>query len=195
MTENPSQAAAENLKAIRSLVERATVYRSLSGPVALIGGVLSSIVSLWHLGSPPSWTPFLLSWMGVLLVLSILNGLLLHREAGRRGEHFFSAGMRHALQAMLPPLVAGFVLSVTLGWGIPAVAARCWVLAYGLALLAAGAFAPRSMRVLGYAFFLGGALLFLCPYLLPEAPYIMLATFSLLHLAYGIGIKLRPSQA
>ena len=34
-------AAAEHLRTIRSLMERATVYRAISGPGALLGGVLA----------------------------------------------------------------------------------------------------------------------------------------------------------
>src|SRR5438270_4632677 len=46
---NEQVRAEEHLRVIRSLMERVTVYRAISAPTALVGGVSSMAVALWML--------------------------------------------------------------------------------------------------------------------------------------------------
>lgn len=196
--------AREHLRTIRSLMERATVYRTLSGPAALAGGVLASLAGFGILltsgvtfvWAPGDWT-FILVWLAVLLVCTALNLALLARESRHRGDPFWSPGMRTALKAIAPPMLTTGLL------GLAVVhfernlelCVLLWIAGYGLALLAAGHFAPRAIRLLGLAFVFSSLALTLFYHLsgglgfwpnpVTRASLFMGLTFGLLHVLYG----------
>ncbi len=200
------QDAIENLRVIRSLMEKAHIYRAISAPAALVGGVLAVAVS--GLGitlssrAEPDITPdeFLVMWLGILAVTSVLNVVLLSRDARRRGQPFLSEGMRMALRAILPPMMVGGVLGIGLVVYLHnlTMAALIWILCYGLALLATASFSPRSLLRLGWAFVISGLALFLVwaangdIRMLPTdegpASLAMGVTFGLLHIVYAIAV-------
>ncbi len=199
------QDALENLRVIRSLMEKAHIYRAISAPAALVGGVLAVGVSLWGMTAfkklndmPPDL--FLWQWLAVLSVTSVLNVLLLSRDARRRGQPFLSDGMRMALRAILPPMMVGGVLGIGLVVYLHnlTMAALIWILCYGLALLATASFSPRSLLRLGWVFVISGLALFLVwaangdIRMLPTdegpASFAMGVTFGLLHIVYAIAV-------
>jgi len=213
---DPAHEAAEQLRAIRSLMERSTIYRAISAPAALFAGLLSLGVSgwLWSVREPqhaPAPIVFLTLWLGVLVVVSIVNTVLLYRSARQRAEPFVSPGMKHALRALLPPLIAGFGMSLLEvsattkgGYDCYADITAHWILFYGLALLATGSFAPRSMQALGGGFFAFGILTWLPSVRVyydrqyPAAVIFMAASFGLLHIVYAAAVWIqtrRESQA
>jgi hypothetical protein len=156
--------AEEHLRVIRSLMEKATIYRAISAPTALVGGLASVIAggllyARWRLvpesTSAEVW--FLVGWGAVLLVTALANTWFLWRDARRRGDTFVSSGMRHALLAMAPALSCGAGLSAFLiGWHFHFLLPQIWMLCYGLALLATRGFAPCSIQRLGWAFLAAG---------------------------------------
>lgn len=189
--------AEENLRVIRSLMEKATIYRAVSAPGALIGGTCSIallILALMPARSVPG-VPFFGAWIGVLVFTSAANFWLLRRDAARRGEAFISPGMRLALRAMLPALLGGGVCSFVQGDGGYPLTASLWVLCYGISLLAAAHFAPKSINWLGRAFFVAGVGLLASGAFLLDwwrgtdqtaiAHGIMGATFGVFHLVYA----------
>ncbi len=190
--------AEENLKVIRSLMERATVYRAVSVPTAAWGGALSlGGCALAFAGR----LPFLAVWIAIFLFTAALNAVFIRREAGREGRAFFSPALRTAWLALLPVfLVAAVVTACGLGKD-PVSASVFWILLYGVALLATQQFAPRSLVALGWAFLLTGLVLFAAFNLfdldaaLPGsgerlASVLMAATFGLYHLAYALLVHL-----
>ncbi|MBS0660665.1 MAG: hypothetical protein JSR82_20790 [Verrucomicrobia bacterium] len=215
-------AAAEHLGTIRRLMERATVYRALSAPGAAVAGLLALLVGglqiVFH--RPPSRgagivgdsmedqaAAFIVPWLAVLLTVLLVNVWLLWREARRRNEVFFSAGMRTALRQMVPPLLAGGLITVGdyLGGTDPIQIVVKWLLFYGLALLATTVFAPRSIVGLGGAFF-GAALACVVTRLLgfgfdPGQPnfvwaaWLMMGTFGFFHLLYAAFAWKSPDEA
>lgn len=222
------EAAADHLKVIRSLMERATVYRAISAPAALFGGIIALATGIMMaLRAPeaaatatafPAASPdppggigpveFFLIWVGVLVLVAAFNTLLLWRGSRGRQEDFYSSGMRLALRATLPPMLAGGLVSFILleAGGSRAVCALLWVIFYSLALLAARSFAPRSMRWLGWMFFCAGlglaVVLRLGGSRLPEifstdqaqAGLIMALTFGALHIVYALIILYRTPK-
>ncbi len=201
-----TEEALENLRIIRSLMEKAPVYRAISAPAALVGGLLAVAASAWPVQHAltrqgealMSATAFLWLWLGLLAVTSTLNLLLLSSGARRRGQTLFSKGMRLALRSLVPPMLVGGVLGIALIWFLHnlAFAALLWVLCYGLALLATADFSPRSLVRLGWSFIAAGLTLFLFwasnsdVRLLandePVASAIMGLTFGLLHVIYAL---------
>jgi hypothetical protein len=209
---NPADEAAEQLRAIRALMERSTVYQAVSAPAALFAGLISIAVSGWlwvRRNEPdrPEPVVFLLIWLGVLAVVSVLNTVLLYRSARSRGEAFISPGMKHALRALLPALVAGFGMSLLEVSGAERAASDCysdvaahWILFYGLALLATGSFSPRAMQALGAGFFTFGILTWLPTVRhffgqqYPAAVIFMAASFGMLHIIYAAAVWIQSRR-
>ena len=197
--------AAEQLRAIRALMERATIYRALSAPAAVVAGLVSLGLCAVQarVASLPAGT-FAGQWLAVLAAVTALNFWLLWRSAQGRGEPFVSGGMKLALRAIAPPLLAGFALGLRADAASETASADIagvWIVCYGLALLAAASFAPRSMRRLGRVFF-GAGLLFLIPAVQAALGAVcrpavagMALTFGLLHLGYGAAVFLGARQA
>lgn len=209
---NAAHEATEQLRAIRALMERSTIYRAVSAPAAAFAGLLSLAVCAWlwmnrEAEDAPRPVDFLLIWMVVLVMACVVNTVLLYRSARERGEVFVSPGMKHALRALLPPLIAGFIMSL-LEVNRPGLAGRnChtdiaayWILFYGLALLATGSFSPRSMQALGAGFFAFGILTFLPSVRdvggrqFPVAVIFMAASFGLLHLVYAAAVWIQDRR-
>ena len=200
-----TEAALENLRIIRSLMEKAHIYRAISAPAALTGGALALIASGWpvwhavtHQGDAVMCDKcFLETWLIILGISSALNVFLLAREARRRGQPFVSADMRMALRAFIPPMLVGGCVGIGLIVFLHnlTLAALIWVLCYGLALLSTAIFSPRSLVRLGWAFVLTGLLAFfawasysdvrLLASDLGPASLVMGLSFGLLHVMYA----------
>ena len=196
--------AAEHLQVIRTLMERSALYRRALAPIMIFNGIVGLVAAGlgWGLevGSPRA---FIVFWAGVGVVALAGSFLLVRRQALMESEPFWSPPTRRVTQALLPPLVAGLMVSTVvlvragsasgppdnlagLFW-LPLI----WVVLYGCAFHAAGFFMPRGMRLFGWAFIIGGCGLFAAgvpnwarP--LDYAHGIMGGFFGGLHLAYGV---------
>lgn len=147
--------AAEQLRVIRSVMERATVFRALSGETALIGGA-AALAAAWLSEGRQAWA-WASWWLGGLALVITFNAFQIFRMRTGNGRPFWSSGLRVALRGALPSLIAGgFIglLYVRIGQEVPA--ACIWIVHYGIALLAIREFAPRSMVWLGWAFVVFG---------------------------------------
>src|SRR5450631_2575572 len=112
MTDSDSDSASRQLRVIRSLMERATIYRSISAPTALVGGLLSlggfatAYYAKHHRHHPLTPTEFLIVWLVILILTSFTNIFFLSRGAVLRGESFFSPGMKWALTSVAPAFIS-----------------------------------------------------------------------------------------
>ena len=165
MTDRSS--AEEDLRVIRTLMERAATYRAISAPTALVGGVLSLLSAAFIaksdilLGRAIRSREFTMIWVVVLTVTMIANAFFVGREARNSGRPFISSGMKLALRAILPTLTVPAIFTVwflKIGYlsGLELELVAVWVVFYGLALLSTALFAPRSLAILGWAFLLTG---------------------------------------
>jgi hypothetical protein len=160
--------AEEHLRVIRSLMERATIYRAISAPTALVAGLLSIFAAVaiflnnetgFNVGFQINSREFAFVWLVVLLVSLAATAFFIRREALRTGRPFISPAMKLALRAIAPCLL--IPLSVTV-WFLQTgylgnqelFLVAVWTGFYGLALLSTNLFAPRSLALLGWAFLL-----------------------------------------
>ncbi len=197
--------ALDHLRVIRTLMERSNIYRAVSAPAALIGGLLSLGVAIYGisqniLSKRFSNHVFFYAWLGVLVITSIINLFLLMRESGSKGQPTITDGLRMALRAIVPPMLTGGVLGGSMIWfGYDiALGAIVWVLCYGMALQATVSFAPRSIILLARAFLITGqvlAIIFfvqihqgLSKWKEDEALITLGLTFGLYHIVYAIAI-------
>ena len=212
MTEHGAE---EHLRAIRQLMERATIYRAISAPTALVGGLLSFGLSaamlVWQAGVFYIYLEsnvFYNDWLLVLIITLAANAFFIWQGAHGRGEPLVSPGFRLALRSVFPAFFAGIAMSgiLTVSTGVALLPTLMWVVFYGLGLLATMNFAPRSIVVLGWAFLFTGVAVFIyllfetyLPHvelpLLPDVDLptptrfypaaIMGVTFGLYHLVYA----------
>jgi len=152
--------AVEQLRVIRSMMERATIFRALSGETALMGGA-AALAAAWLSDGKSGW-PWANFWFIGLGLVLIFNIVQILRASSAHSRVFWSTGLRTALRGAFPSIIAGGFLGLLfVRAGTPEttkIAASIWILNYGIALLAIREFAPRSMIWLGWAFVAFGLL-------------------------------------
>src|SRR4051794_37215908 len=197
--------AEEDLRVIRSLMERATAYRAVAAPSALVAGILSLLSAgfiYWNnevhqfIGRAIRPREFVICWICVFVLSALTNGYFLWREAAASGRPFVSSGMRLALRSIVPTLLIPALFTIWFfqtgylgAQELQLVAV--WVAFYGLALLSTALFAPSSLRFLGWAFLIASlsipVLSNLVDDLTDDAPdSIMGLTFGVFHVIYAI---------
>jgi hypothetical protein len=194
--------AAEHLQTIRTLMERSAVYRRALAPITTFVGVtgIAAAIAGWAL-KIETVQAFTIYWMAVSLVVIAGAFFLVRRQALQNGENFWSPPTRRVAQAMLPALLVGsvagmvFVLFIKADTGpVATFLILIWTLLYGLALLAAGFFMPRGVRLFGWGFLVAGLILLSCilgkirvHFLAGYVPDLLMGViFGASHLAYGI---------
>ncbi len=202
---NERTRAENDLRVIRTLMERATIYRAISAPTALVGSVLSILAALFvhfkdedRFGFGPAVRPreFVTLWLIVLGLTLVANAFFVWREAQKDGRPFISSGMKLAVRAIVPNLLipaaftAWFFTTGYLGARTLDLV-EAWIAFYGLALLSTNVFAPRSLVLLGWTFLLSAlavpAFLDTLENLTDNLPNTAMGvTFGLYHLAYAV---------
>jgi hypothetical protein len=183
-------------------MERVTIYRAISAPVALVAGILSIIAAAWIVQRDLRGREFALSWLLVLALTLGTNTLFVWREARRGQRVLISPGMKMALTAAVPPVIPAAMITAwffSTGYlaGQELLLVGAWMLFYGLALLATSVFAPRSLLLLGWAFVITAIALPLLTELMPREytgvlpAYLMGISFGVYHLLYSAFTGLR----
>lgn len=202
--------AAQNLQTIRTLMERAAVYRRALAPIMLtIGciGLAAAVLGFKLEIQDPA--PFIRYWLSVAAIACAVAFFLVRRQAIAAREPVWSPPARRVVQAAIPPLTVGLLAGLVLQFMLPFVTAGHsdvagvvgliwlplgWVALYGCALHAAGFFLSRGTKLLGWAFIVGACVLFAGGF--PELPAgmyshgIMGLFFGLLQQAYGVFLYL-----
>ncbi len=195
--------AVEHLQVIRTLMERSAVYRRALAPVMTFTGAVGIVAALsgwgFHIDSPRGFTAY---WTLVGMIAVGGAYWLVRRQALKDAEAFWSPPTRRVTQAILPPVVAGFLASVIIFWKVDASAPEAagvlalrwlpqgWIVLFGCAMHAAGFFVPRGMKLFGWLFIVGGCSLFALG--IPDLPRqvyahgVMGLFFGGFHLAYGL---------
>ncbi len=193
--------AEENLRLIRSAMERSTRHSTLSGLSGVFAGVLAWIACLataaWvgPPSEPSSRLPFVLLWGATLASASLGDILLTKRRASRVGKTAFSPLGRQLLRAVAPGLLAGCaatLLYVRHPLEIGPFLYGLWMVAYATALLSIGMISVREVSWLGWAFLAAGTVTMLLPEASWVGPRAMMAiAFGGFHVVYGLwmGIK------
>ena len=211
--------AEEDLRIIRTLMERATIYRAISAPTALAGCVLALALTTfiwvrehhWAENAPEvmrhiSTRGFASLWLVALAIVLALNTFFVWRKAHGDGRPFISPSMKLALRSIVPCLVLSAATTVWFfydGYEFDneLLLVRVWIGFYGLALIATQHFAPRSLVFLGWAFLMTAAAMMVASrqleyYATPLVPNLAMgATFGLYHLIYAVCVWKSPVRA
>ena len=196
--------AEENLNTIRTLMERASVYRRALAPISIVAGILGILAA--GLTQVAGWTGkdhFAVYWMSVAAITGAVVLMLMYRQAIKAGEKFWSPPTRRVAQAMLPLLVAGFVLGILELGDLSATnhdsirLVALWMILYGGALHSAGFFMRRGLKLLGWIYLILGSLCLLfqesgqIPWLNESRAHLIMGwAFGVNNLAYGLYLRL-----
>ncbi len=184
--------AGETLDVIRTLMERGTHYRNLSGHAGVAAGCVALIGA-----AARAWlkTPFSLTW-GLVFTLAMSAAVFYTaRMARENGEVFWTRQARTIVLALTPAFFAAVVLSYVLdAVGQRGMLPGIWMLMWGVGALAMSFFTPRVIWMLGSAFLACGAATLLAG--LQDDALTMGLTFGAIHLLYGVILTVfRPVSA
>ena len=194
-------AAARDLARIRALMERAGRYSHLSGYSAVTAGLLAmgGSVLCWILDV--DFTPageyeagasrLGAIWGGVFLLALAQHLAFTAANARRLAEPVWSDLTRRVVQAVIPALFVGIVITV---YGVQTrqleLLPPIWMLAYGSSLMGLGLFAGWRFRLAAALFLLLGAGALWWG--LDHGRLMMLVSFGGLHLLLGAWIAWKP---
>jgi hypothetical protein len=181
--------AMDNLAFIRSTMESAGAFTAVSGWGLVMVGFLAVAASFIAAAQP---TPA--RWLDVWLALAaagiVVQLWAMLAKARASGVALLSGPGRKFVLAVSPPLLAGAVLTIVLQRaGMAAVLPGLWLLLYGAAVAAGGAFSVEIVPVMGLCFLAAGALALFTP--LAWNDWILAIAFGGFHIAFGIPIARR----
>lgn len=174
--------AIENLRYIRSTMERASSFTAVPGHGGVLMG-LSALVASAIATRQTSETAWLVVWLAELAVAAFIGGTAIFLKSRRSGLSLLSAPARKFSLAFAPPILVGGLLTVAI-WraAVPALLPGMWLSMYGSAVLAGGAYSVRAVPAMGAIFVLAGAVALAVP---SFGNIALAAGFGGLHMIFG----------
>lgn len=187
----PSRLSAlDDLRYIRRTIESAGSFTAVPGRGQIVVGVTAVIAALLA-ARQPSTERWLLVWLAEALVAVVVAVWAIVLKARSTRTPLLASPARKLALSFSPPLVAGAVLTaIFYGEGMTVNIPGVWLLLYGAGVVAAGAFSPRIVPVMGLSFMLLGTAALLTPRVVPPDA-LLAAGFGGLHIAFGILIARR----
>lgn len=181
--------AMDNLAFIRDTMEAAGAFTAVSGwGMVAVGGValLASVLAFVE----PDITRSLLIWLAAAVLAPIVMLCAIVRKAESAGMPLLSGPGRKFLLSFSPPMIVGALLTVFLYHaGLISALPGTWLLLYGTAVVAGGAFSVRIVPIMGFCFMVIGTAALFTP--LSWADVWMAIAFGGLHIGFGIPIARR----
>jgi len=179
----------DNLAFIRDTMEAAGAFTAVSGwgmvAVGMIATVAAVIASAQH-----SVLQSIYVWLAAAVLAPVVMLWAIVRKARRAHVPLLSGPGRKFVLSFSPPILVGAVLTIVLyRAGLVAAIPGMWLLLYGTAVVAGGAFSVKVVPVMGFCFMLAGTLALFTPQ--PWNDWIMAAAFGGLHIGFGIPIAWR----
>ena len=181
--------AMDNLAFIRDTMEKAGSFTAVSGWGMVAVGVIATIAAVIA-SSQHSVLRSIYVWIAAAVLAPAVSAWAIVRKARRAHMPLFSGPGRKFLLSFSPPMLVGALLTVVLyRAGVVEAIPGMWLLLYGTAVVAGGAFSVRLIPVMGICFMLAGTLALFTP---PSwNDWIMAAAFGGLHIAFGVPIARR----
>ena len=184
-----SDRALDNLRFIRETMERAGTFTAISGWGIAVVGVVAMVAALVAKARPTvEWRVG--TWLTTAAVCVALSMAATARKARRTDLSMVSGPAQKLALAFSPAMVVGALLTAALlRSGANDLLPGVWLLLYGTAVVAGGAFSVRIIPVMGVCFMtLGAAALFAPPAI---GEWLMVAGFGVVHVVFGIQIARR----
>lgn len=181
--------AMDNLAFIRSTIESAGAFTAVSGWGMVVAGVLALATAIVA-AAQPDRRQWLDVWVAAGAAAMVIQLWAILAKARASGIPLLSGPGRKFVLAVSPPLLAGAVLTLVL-WrsGNVAIVPGVWLLMYGVAVTAGGAFSVEIVPVMGLSFVVAGVVALFTPESWTD--WILAVSFGGLHIAFGIPIARR----
>ena len=181
--------AMDNLAFIRDTMEAAGAFTAVSGwgmvAVGIIATIAAAIASAQH-----SVVQSLFVWLAAAVLAPMVMLWAIVRKARRAHVPLLSGPGRKFVLSFSPPMLVGALLTIVLyRAGLVETIPGMWLLLYGTAVVAGGAFSVKVVPVMGFCFMLAGTLAVFTPQSWND--WIMAAAFGGLHIGFGIPVALR----
>jgi hypothetical protein len=179
----------DNLAFIRDTMEAAGSFTAVSGWGMVAVGGLALIASVLAM-IEPDVTKSLLIWLAAAVLAPVVMLWAIVRKAELAKMPLLTGPGRKFLLSFSPPMIVGALLTVFLySVGLTSAIPGMWLLLYGTAVVAGGAFSVRVVPIMGFCFMLIGTIALFSPPTWADA--LMGAGFGGLHIGFGIPIARR----
>jgi len=155
--------AADDLAFIRETMESAGQFTAVPGKGGVAMGAVGCATAIVA-ASQTSATAWLVAWLAGATAAVVVGSVALARKSRAVGRPvLFGVGAKF-VRSLLPPLVAGAILTAVL-WraGFVGALPGTWLLLYGVGLMTAGAFSAEVVRTMGACFMALGVAAFAAP--------------------------------
>jgi hypothetical protein len=181
--------AMDNLAFIRDTMEAAGAFTAVSGwgmvAVGTVATVAAVIASSRH---SPLQSVYV--WLAAAVLATVIMLWAIVRKARKARMPLLSGPGRKFVLSFSPPMFVGALITIVLyRAGLPEMIPGMWLLLYGTAVVAGGAFSVKIVPVMGICFMLADTLALFTPTSWND--WIMAAAFGGLHIGFGIPIARR----
>src|SRR6266540_642162 len=181
--------AMDNLAFIRDTMEAAGSFTAVSGWGMVAVGVLATAAAVLAM-LEPSVQRSLLIWLIAAGIAPVVNLWAIVRKARAAKMPLLSGPARKFVLSFSPPMIVGALITVFLyRAGFTSAIPAMWLLLYGTAVVAGGAFSVRIVPIMGFCFMVIGTVALFSPASWNDA--LMGIAFGGLHIAFGVPIARR----
>lgn len=178
--------AMDNLAFIRNTMEAAGSFTAVSGWGMVAIGVMAILVSI-AAGTRETATGALNVWLASAFLSPLIMMWAMVRKARAAKMPLLSGPGRKFVLSFSPPIVVGALLTFVLyRAGLLEAIPGVWLLLYGTAVVAGGAFSVKIVPVMGLCFMAAGVISLFTP--VGWSHWILGLAFGGLHIAFGIPI-------
>lgn len=180
--------AMDNLRFIRETMANAASFTAVPGWGGVAMG-LTAFIAAWMAFVESDFSVWLTVWLAEAGLAVAIAAASMAWKLRSAGESLLRGPGRKFALGFAPPIVAGAVLTLALASaGQRDALPGTWLVMYGSAVMAGGAFSVRSVPVMGAAFMVVGILALLVP---STGDAMMAVGFGGLHVAFGLLIARR----
>ena len=178
--------AMDNLAFIRNTMEAAGSFTAVSGWGMVAIGVVALIVAV-AASQTSTPTGAINIWLASAILSPLFMIWAMHRKARAAKMPLLSGPGRKFVLSFSPPMFVGAVLTLVLyRAGLFEIIPGVWLLLYGTAVVAGGAFSVKIVPVMGICFMAAGVVSLFSP--VSWNDWILGTAFGGLHIAFGIPI-------
>lgn len=181
--------AMDNLAYIRDTMEAAVSFTAVSGWGMVAVGLVAMLAAIFASLQP---TPGLALqvWLLAAVLAPVISLWAIVRKARLARMPLLSGPGRKFLLSFSPPMLVGALLTIVLyRAGLVQAIPGMWLLLYGTAVVAGGAFSVQIVPVMGFCFMVAGIVALFAP--VTWSNWIMAVAFGGLHIGFGIPIARR----
>ena len=179
----PPVEALEQLAFIRSTMENAGSFTAVPGRGQMLIG-LTALVAAYVASIQATPERWLLVWMAESAVALAIAAVAIPLKAKRTKQSLWSGPARKFVLSFTPPMVVGALLTgIMFTGGMAAAIPAMWLMLYGTAVIAGGAFSTGIVPVMGLCFLTLGAVATVTP--ASWTNWEMALGFGALHVLFG----------